>query len=193
MHRLTRISISIALIAATGLTGCLFSPEKAKPDPDPPPEPAVYHERTSPDSVLMNLEIAHLFKDIDGYADQIDDAYEFIPSQEDINTGEITFESLNQEQDYLSTENMFDVVFGIEIRLDQSPVYPSDREDFPEDEGYMMIQVPSAYLAVETPDAEGGEPVTYLVQGDPALFIFKPDTTVAPTTWQIVYQEDQHQ
>jgi len=193
MHRLTRISISIALIAATGLTGCLFSPEKAKPDPDPPPEPAVYHERTSPDSVLMNLEIAHLFKDIDGYADQIDDAYEFIPSQEDINTGEITFESLNQEQDYLSTENMFDVVFGIEIRLDQSPVYPSDREDFPEDEGYMMIQIPSAYLAVETPDPEGGEPITYLVQGDPALFIFKPDTTVDPTTWQIVYQEDQHQ
>jgi len=179
----------LAVVAALAALSCDKDPEK--PDPIYTPQDVIYHARTSPDSVLMNLEIAYAELDIDGYADQIHEGFRFVPSPED--AGVIDFDELNQLQDYDTTDRMFDVVFGIEIRLDQSPVYPSDREDFPEDEGYMMIQVPSAYLAVETPDAEGGEPVTYLVQGDPALFIFKPDTTVAPTTWQIVYQEDQHQ
>ena len=183
---LVSLLVAVAMIATLSCEKDSTKPSGSNSNP----QMIDYHARTSPDSVLMNLEIAHRFLDIDGYDEQIRDDYVFKPSPED----NLEFDELNQIQDHESTDRMFREVVQIEIELDASEPFASTREEeYPPEDGYMMIQVSAVQMFVETRDEVNGSPVTWHVNGDPALFIFYPDTTDSEINWTIVYQEDQHQ
>jgi hypothetical protein len=181
-----RAGILGTLMLGLVLSGCsLFSPEDA-PEPEPEP-PAEFKPRTSPENVLFNLALAHERRLIDAYRDQMDPDYVFVPSPND---PDVTFTELAYNEDQESTENMFDVVDQIDLTLTHPAPIPSDFEGYPGEEGYRLIQVTSVNMRVVTREIIDGEPLILLVGGDPAKFIFKPDSTQTPVTWRIVYQQD---
>ena len=141
----------------------------------------------TPGNVLSNLELAYRLRDIDAYRDQMDDTYVFQPNPDD---PEVDFEQLNAQQDQESTENMFNQVDKIEIRLTYPASEPSDRAEYPAEEGYRQILVSSVNLDITTREIIDGEPLILQVAGDPATFIFVPDSTKSPVTWKIRIQQE---
>ena len=185
MSTVRRLGILGSFGLALTLAGCgLFSPEKATPEPEVPEE---YKARISPGNVLFNLALAHRNRDIDNYRDQMDEQYLFIPNPED---PEVDFEQLTFPEDQESTENMFNVVDKVEMRLDYPAPQPSDRLEYPAEQGYQQILVSSVRMDVTTREIIDGEPLILQVAGDPATFIFVPDSTQTPVTWKIVFQQD---
>jgi len=171
------------------LAGCgIFSPPDDKTPPPPPPPP--YVEPTSPQRVLSNLIVAHVYRDIEGYRTALADDYRFKASPLD---PDVEFDTLVREEDIASTENMFNNVDRITMTLtydEQSPAAPSDVEDLPAELGYVMIVVQNVNLDVTTRDLQQGEPVILRVPGEPAKVIFK-QTSVSPRRFAISAIYDQ--
>jgi hypothetical protein len=110
--------------------------------------------------------------------------YKFIPAPDD---PEAHFPFLTKDDDLGSTRRMFDNVDQIQMRFtydeDQTPP-PSDLIDFPAEDGYVMIIVPSVYIDILTREDVDGEPLRRLVPGTPAKFIFQR-TSVSPPRYAI--------
>jgi hypothetical protein len=179
--------LMVAVLAASmvlGVIGCSDDDDKTTaPDTSGP----TYLARTSPENVLTNLVVAYEGRDIAGYRDQMDSSFVFIPSTND---PDVNFDELPFAADQESTENMFDVVDHIDLTLVHPAPIPSDRPEYPEEDGYRLIQVTSVQLRVVTREMIDGEPLVLTVGGDPAVFIFEPDSTQTPPTYRIVYQQD---
>jgi len=152
------------------------------------PEPDPYLAPSSPTNVLENLAISYRLRDIDGYDAVMDESFIFQPSESD----DVDFDELAKNADYESTRRMFEQVENIEIRLAHSGADSSDFESYPGADGYMKITVPSVFIRVLTRDGEAHDPLIYLVDGDPAVFIFEPIEIEGGTHYKIVFQQDLH-
>jgi hypothetical protein len=145
-----------------------------------------YMERVSPENVLANLAASYRHRQIDRYDEQIHENFIFIPTPEDV----IDFDQLNRTEDHGSTQRMFEAATLIEIAISAGEAVPSTREEeYPPEQGYMMIDVTEVDITVRTTSASG-EPIIYRVEDDRALFIFHPDSTDDQATWKIICQED---
>ncbi len=174
----------LVLGAMMAIVGCESGSEpRIFPPPILPPPPP---DLTSPQGVLISFEIAYRFKDIDGYAALIHDDFVFKPSEH----SPVEFDQLNRAQELAATDSMFKFVIDIEIRIDQGPVEDSTHPDYPASEGFKMMTVPSAYMAIESRDEVDGSPVTELMNGDPTFFVFAPDSSENPVTWQIICHDE---
>lgn len=175
----------IHAIAAFGLplVGCgLFSPDPAPPEEAPPPRQLL--DPISPENVLNNLAFAYENRDYDAYVDALDEGFRFVPSIND------TIDEFDRDEDLRSTENMFNNVDDVSLRLIHQAAVPSDRQEFPAEDGYRMILVSNVNLRVDTRDFSQGSRLILVVTGDPATFIFKPDTTTTPVEYRIALQQD---
>lgn len=176
--RTWQMLVSITVIGMSILVGC--SDDSTKPNDDFSP---TYLRPTSPENVIVNLVSAYQNRDIDAYRDAIADVFEFRA-----NPG-AGYGTLNKSEDEGSVSRMFEEAIAIQVRLDNSGATDSDYlDEFPSDDGYRQIVVPAARLEVTTSRDEGQGPITYLVDGDRALFMLK-ETSAG--VWQIVMQEDQ--
>jgi hypothetical protein len=143
----------------------------------------------SPEAALDSLQSSYRRMDIDAYDAVIDDDLVFIPSEYDV----LGFLQLNQFEDHLSTENMFDHANLIDIELSHVGSRPSTYTvQYPPEEGYREIRVSNVFLLVYARWMDSGEPVAFLIDGDEQTFVFRPDSTVTPVTWTIIYQRDDH-
>ncbi len=142
----------------------------------------------SPEAALDSVVAGYGRMDIETYAEVIDLDFAFEPSEYD----DLDFDQLNRSQDHRSTWLMFERVEQIVIHLTHGGSEESNLPAYPGSEGYRMISVPDVFLAVLTRDENTGKPVTLLVDGDEALFVFRPDNRANPTSWTIVYQKDLH-
>jgi hypothetical protein len=182
MGMMTRFSFVgwAAVGVAIAASGCLFSPDDKK---DTPPPQVTFEAPTTPAAVLRNFEKAYSEQNIVEYRKTIADVFQFRPNQDEFE------DVLNKDEDEDSVERMFDEALSVQIRLDNAG--PADSEyldEYPPDEGFRQIVVPAARLEVATTRDEGQGPITYLVDGDRALFMLKE---TSPGVWQIVMQEDQ--
>ena len=182
-----RTALFWALALSVAGTGCIFSSddEKKKADDDGGFE---YLPRTSPENVIENLEASYRNRDLDGYVDQLDPEFVFAATDADV---EVDFDQLSYDDEIATAENMFDNVDAITITLDHSGAAPSDRAEYPPEDGYLKLLVPSVRLDVLSRfrDEASGERITFRATG-PALFIFAPDESTTPTEYRIVYQQD---
>jgi hypothetical protein len=97
--------------------------------------------------------------------------------------------ALGKSEDEASVSSLFEEAIAIQVRLDNSGATDSDcLDEFPSGDGYRQVVVPAARLEVTTSRDESQGPITYLVDGDRALFMLKETSEGA---WQIVMQEDQ--
>lgn len=179
--------IAHAILAfALPLTGCgLFAPEEAPPQPPPPPRTVL--PPTSPENVLNNLAFAHENRSWDEYVDALSPEFLFVPSDADQQEG---IEPFDYDEDIQSTENMFNNVDSIELQLTHQASVPSDRLEYPAEDGYRMILVSRVNMLVQTRTITDGEVLYLQIGGDPATFIFEPDLTQTPVEYRIRYQKD---
>jgi len=66
---------------------------------------------------------------------------------------------------------------------------PSRVTGFPAAAGFQMIRA-SVIMLITDFGADSSDANAAVVNGDPSLFVFRPNTPGAPSRWSLVYQED---
>jgi hypothetical protein len=168
-----RPAIALALVLATSAIGVGCSND------DDADNPVIPDPRPTPAAALADFATSLANMDVSGYAATLSEGFEFRSEMPG-------YESLSKAEDVEIVRAMFNEVLDIQIRLDHPEAVPSTYDEFPADEGYMMITVPAARLEIATVRDHGQGPITYLVDGDLCVFVLEetPDDG-----WRIVMQE----
>jgi hypothetical protein len=100
----TIIALLCAVSCAAVLVGGCSTPSSG---PDIPAGPE-FRDRTSPENVLYNLELAYEEMDLDEYLDCLSEDFEFFPNEDDVNNPELDIPAVWWKVDEAAMhENMF--------------------------------------------------------------------------------------
>jgi hypothetical protein len=137
-----------AAFLLVGTAGCFLS-ETAVTNPKPLPD-AVYVVPSAPESVLVNLAVAHAKREVGPYADLLAPEYTFRfagPDAQDFGRS-----TLSRSEDSLATGSLFGSrgVEGISVLLPHGDPVPAAGVRFPA--GTMLIRVNSPELQVSVTD-----------------------------------------
>jgi len=152
-----------------------------------PNDPTHYFKPTSPENVLRNLMRSYVNRDIAAYEGVMAGEFIFVANRVEPDLG---FDDLDREQDRVSTLRMFGAAQSIDVSIAPFAAQLSGLAVYPASEGYLQIDASDIHIEVTVPDAHGGDPVVWLVAGDPATFVFKPDSLPDQVNYTIVYQRD---
>jgi hypothetical protein len=169
------------LILTALAVGCSDDDEPTGLEPAPSP----YVAPISPEAVIENFMAAHRELDIDAYKAATSARFEFLPAPGDT----VPYLILTKTEDDAIMENLLDNIESFDIDLTYADAVPCERQDLPDSEGYMQISA-TALLRVTTREGGAGDPLTLLVSNEPTYFVFEPDSTQSPVTWEIRLHQD---
>jgi hypothetical protein len=168
--------ICIVLLAAFAGSGCIFSPDK-----EPPKETQNYVPQTTPENVLVNLQVSYRRREITQYAKLLHP--EFIFKFQTVDIENVGKEFWTRDEDSTKTANLFEADPVTEIKIDLTYGRADDDIDIDMEPGTKHIRVNPTFLEVEETLAAGN--TTFRVDGDIQDMFFVRGAEADSTTWYL--------
>ncbi len=186
------VAIAAICLLAIGGPGCIFSPEEKKPPEGCDDCGSIFEELTSPENVLLNLELAYDEQNLNEYKKILDPDFTFFFDPGDVNDPtDPTPQQWGVAEEEQSASNMFNgvpngegfAIVDIDLDLVMANLNWIDTtpEDFP-DETWKTATVDYSFSIAATQD------LTFINSGGAkAQFTVRPQSD---GTWKLVEWQD---